>query len=58
MFFQLLVPRFSSGLSMDFLKRTTTTFVSPDALKIIGPHIETWLAQKASRHTVFQSPLD
>ena len=34
--------RFSSGLSvMDFLKRTTTTFVSPDALKIIGPHIET-----------------
>ena len=34
--------RFSSGLSvMDFIKRTTTTFVSPDALKSIGPSIET-----------------
>ena len=34
--------RFSSGLSvMDFIKRTTTTFVSPDALKSIGPAIET-----------------
>ena len=33
--------RFSSGLSvMDFIKRTTTTFVSPDALKSIGPSIE------------------
>ncbi len=34
--------KFSSGLSvLDFLKRTTTTFVSPDALKYLGPSIET-----------------
>ena len=34
--------RFDSGLSvLDFMKRTTTTFVSPDALKSIGPAIET-----------------
>ena len=37
--------RFSSGLSvMDFIKRTTTTFVSQEALKAIGPSIETLAA--------------
>jgi histidinol dehydrogenase len=39
--------RFSSGLSvMDFIKRTTTTFVSPEALKSIGPSIETLAASE------------
>ena len=37
--------RFSSGLSvMDFIKRTTTTFVSQEALRSIGPSIETLAA--------------
>jgi histidinol dehydrogenase len=37
--------RFSSGLSvMDFIKRTTTTFVSREALGSIGPSIETLAA--------------
>jgi histidinol dehydrogenase len=37
--------RFSSGLSvMDFIKRTTTTFVSQEALRAIGPSIETLAA--------------
>ncbi len=34
--------RFSSGLSvMDFLKRTTISHMSPDALRAIGPSAET-----------------
>ena len=37
--------RFSSGLSvMDFIKRTTTTFASQEALRAIGPSIETLAA--------------